>query len=134
MLDVDFFKPYNDLYGHQRGDDCLVDIARTIQKIISRPTDLVARYGGEEFAIVLPETNQDGAIVIAQIIINAIQDLKIQHQASVITDYVTVSIGIARTIPVLDFAPDFLIDQADQALYCAKQQGRNSYCVQSGIT
>jgi diguanylate cyclase (GGDEF)-like protein len=134
MLDVDFFKPYNDLYGHQRGDDCLVDIARTIQKIISRPTDLVARYGGEEFAIVLPETHQDGAIVIAQIIIKAIQDLNIPHKASAITDCVTVSIGIASMIPVLDFAPDCLVDLSDQALYSAKQQGRNSYCVQSSIT
>jgi diguanylate cyclase (GGDEF)-like protein len=134
MLDVDFFKPYNDLYGHQRGDDCLVDIARTIQKIISRPTDLVARYGGEEFAIVLPETHQDGAIVIAQIIIKAIQDLNIPHKASAITDCVTVSIGIASMIPVLDFAPDCLVDLSDQALYSAKQQGRNSYCVQSNIT
>ncbi|MDO9212947.1 MAG: diguanylate cyclase [Methylococcales bacterium] len=134
MLDVDFFKPYNDLYGHQRGDDCLVDIARTIQKIISRPTDLIARYGGEEFAIVLPETHQDGAIVIAQIIIKAIQNLKIPHQTSAISHYVTVSIGIASMIPVLDFSPDLLIEQSDQALYCAKQQGRNSYCVQSCIT
>jgi two-component system, cell cycle response regulator len=130
MLDVDFFKLYNDFYGHQRGDDCLVEIAQTIQKIISRPTDLVARYGGEEFVIVLPETNEEGAIVIAQIIINAIYGLAIPHQASAISSHVTVSIGITSLIPVLDFSPDCLIDQADQALYLAKQQGRNCYCVQ----
>jgi diguanylate cyclase (GGDEF)-like protein len=129
MLDVDFFKPYNDLYGHQRGDECLVEIAQTIQKIISRPTDLVARYGGEEFVIVLPETNEEGAVVIAQIIINAIQDLKIPHQASAITDYVTVSIGITNLIPNMDFSPECLIDQADQALYIAKDKGRNCYCL-----
>jgi len=128
MLDVDFFKPYNDFYGHQRGDDCLLEIAQTIQKIISRPTDLAARYGGEEFIIALPETNEEGAAVIAQIIINTIQDLKIPHQASSIIDCVTVSIGITSMIPTMDFSPECLIDQADQALYSAKDKGRNRYC------
>jgi diguanylate cyclase (GGDEF)-like protein len=127
MLDVDYFKPYNDFYGHQGGDDCLIQIAQAIQKVISRPADLAARYGGEEFVVVLPETNQEGAITVAQTICSAIRSLAIPHQASKISETITISIGIASLVPVSNLRPDYLTEQADKALYLAKQQGRNQY-------
>ncbi|MCX7097028.1 MAG: diguanylate cyclase [Methylococcales bacterium] len=127
LLDVDYFKSYNDYFGHQRGDDCLIQIADILQKTVSRPVDIVARYGGEEFVIVLPETSQDGAVVIAQAIHNSIQTLEILHPASTVNHYVTVSIGISCVIPDHNLSLEFLIDQADKALYVAKQKGRNCY-------
>jgi diguanylate cyclase (GGDEF)-like protein len=129
MLDVDFFKNYNDVYGHQQGDCCLKQIAQVIQKIVARPTDLVARYGGEEFAIILPETSQAGAVRVADTIRRAVIALEIAHKASEVSTLVTVSIGISSLIPILDFSHDYLVHQSDQALYLAKQQGRNRYCV-----
>lgn len=131
MLDVDFFKCYNDIYGHQHGDECLTQIAHTIQKAVSRPTDLAARYGGEEFAVILPETSENGAFKVAELIRNAVLALAIPHEASDTAGYVTVSIGITSLIPVIDFSPDYLIDLADQALYLAKHQGRNRCCTLS---
>jgi diguanylate cyclase (GGDEF)-like protein len=131
MVDVDYFKPYNDFYGHQSGDDCLRQIAQTIQKTVSRTADLVARYGGEEFIIALPETELQGAISVAQAIGSAIAALAIPHQSSNVSDRITVSIGISSQIPMPDISSEYLIDLADQALYLAKQQGRNRYCVQS---
>lgn len=128
MLDVDYFKPYNDFYGHQGGDDCLIKIAQAVQKSVSRPADLVARYGGEELVITLPETDLAGAITVAEAIHDTIAALAIPHQASGVSDQVTVSIGISSLIPMLDFSPEQLIHQADQALYLAKQQGRDRYC------
>jgi diguanylate cyclase (GGDEF)-like protein len=129
MLDVDYFKLYNDSYGHQQGDECLIQVAQVLQKVVSRPADLVARYGGEEFAVVLPETNQEGAVAIAQAICAEIAALSIPHRASKVKDIVTVSIGIIDEIPVINLAADSLINQADKALYSAKQQGRNCFVV-----
>lgn len=129
LLDVDYFKLYNDFYGHQQGDDCLVRIAQTLKEIISRPADLVARYGGEEFVIVLHETNQESAVTVAQTIFHAIESLAIPHQTSLVHSHVTASIGIASLTPILIYTPERLIKQADEALYLAKQQGRNQYCV-----
>jgi diguanylate cyclase (GGDEF)-like protein len=128
MLDVDYFKPYNDFYGHQGGDDCLAKIAQAIQKTVSRPADLVARYGGEEFTITLPETDLNGAIVIAQTINSAIAALAMPHQTSAVSHQVTVSIGISSLIPTVNVSPEDLINQADQWLYQAKQQGRDRCC------
>ena len=129
MLDVDYFKPYNDFYGHQSGDDCLTKIAQAVQQIVHRPADLVARYGGEEFSITLSETDLQGAITIAEAIHQAIAVLAIPHSSSMVSKEVTVSIGIVSLIPTPDLSPEYLIHQADQALYLAKQQGRNRYCV-----
>jgi diguanylate cyclase (GGDEF)-like protein len=129
MLDVDYFKLYNDSYGHQEGDDCLIQIAQALQEVVCRPADLAARYGGEEFVVILPETNQTGAIVIAQEIRDKISALAIPHRASRVKDIVTVSIGVACMIPNLDLAPDVLIKHADIALYEAKHQGRNQFVV-----
>lgn len=130
LLDVDFFKCYNDHYGHLAGDRCLVAIAQTTQTTAQRPTDLVARYGGEEFAIILPETPLSGAIIIAEQIQTAIQALKLDHAASEISPSVTVSLGIASLIPQADTDIETLINRADTALYAAKRQGRNRYALQ----
>ena len=125
MCDIDFFKLYNDTYGHLIGDDCLQQVARSIQQAVERPADLVARFGGEEFAIVLPNTNIDGAINIAKKIQNHITDLKITHESSSISAYVTLSLGIASMVPVTSHPPSILVNMADQALYQAKADGRN---------
>jgi diguanylate cyclase (GGDEF)-like protein len=130
LLDIDHFKFYNDAYGHLRGDDCLAKIAEVLQNIVSRPSDLVARYGGEEFTITLPETDLEGAIIIAEAIRNAIHALEIPHETSDVSDKITVSIGITCLTPDLELPPKYLIDKADRALYQAKQQGRDRYCVE----
>jgi diguanylate cyclase (GGDEF)-like protein len=130
MLDVDYFKCYNDFYGHQSADECLAKIAQAVQKSVSRPVDLVARYGWKEFVITLPETDLTGAIAIAETIHDAIAALAISHQSSEVSHKVTVSIGISCLIPTQDVLPEQLINQADQSLYQAKQQGHNRYCVQ----
>ncbi|WP_071188315.1 PAS domain S-box protein [Trichormus sp. NMC-1] len=125
LFDVDYFKRYNDTYGHQMGDECLIKIAQAVQQVVCRPADLVARYGGEEFVVILSNTNVEGAIAIAQRIHSAIKDLAIPHQASEGRDTVTISLGITSQIPTFQTLPAHLIEQADQALYRAKQQGRN---------
>lgn len=125
LFDIDYFKLYNDLYGHQKGDDCLVTIAQTVKRSLSRPADLVARYGGEEFAVILPNTDIQGAIAITERIRLAVSDLEIIHEDSKVSDYVTISLGVSSLFPDLDQSPSNLIKQADMALYAAKQQGRN---------
>lgn len=129
LFDVDFFKLYNDYYGHQKGDECLIKVAQAVHKAVYRPADLVARYGGEEFAIILPNIDQQGAIGVANRIQSLILSLEISHQLSPISDWVTVSFGIACLIPSFKQSPDILLQKADQALYQAKQQGRNRYIV-----
>jgi diguanylate cyclase (GGDEF)-like protein len=131
LFDVDKFKLYNDYYGHLGGDDCLVRVAQTVQKTVYRPADLVARYGGEEFSILLPNTDLAGAIQVAKNIQQAIHDLALPHAKSDVKDIVTVSMGICSLIPSVDIKPDILISSADQALYNAKQQGRDRYCYSS---
>ena len=124
MGDVDFFKRYNDTYGHQAGDECLRQVARAISRAVKRPADLVARYGGEEFAIVLPNTQVDGAIQVAMEIMHAVTALQLPHQAST-HPFVSLSMGVAGFIPSQDSKMTMLIQQADNALYQAKIQGRN---------
>jgi diguanylate cyclase (GGDEF)-like protein len=129
LCDIDYFKQYNDTYGHAAGDDCLRLVGQVFQQTVKRATDLAARYGGEEFAVILPNTDTNGAVQIAQAINQAIQHLKIPHRASSVMEYVTVSIGIATVIPTPDMVPLELISAADAALYQAKSQGRNRYFV-----
>uniref|UniRef100_A0A8T6QWH1 Diguanylate cyclase n=1 Tax=Lyngbya confervoides BDU141951 TaxID=1574623 RepID=A0A8T6QWH1_9CYAN len=129
LFDVDFFKRYNDEYGHQAGDACLVRLAQAVTQVVNRSTDMVARYGGEEFAIVLPETTAAGAIAIANRVQQAVATLAIPHKQSEVAPYVTLSMGIASQIPATDSTPTDLIAQADAALYQAKRQGRDRYCV-----
>jgi diguanylate cyclase (GGDEF)-like protein len=128
MIDVDYFKPYNDTYGHQQGDECLILIAQAFQSI-TRKFDLVARYGGEEFAMLLPNTDTPEATIVAQKISNAIKKLNIPHKSSKIHDQVTISIGIASIIPDFKNTSKSLIETADKALYSAKQKGRNQFIV-----
>ncbi|MFB2938618.1 diguanylate cyclase domain-containing protein [Aerosakkonemataceae cyanobacterium BLCC-F154] len=127
LFDVDYFKRYNDRYGHQEGDECLIKIAQTVQKLLYRPSDLVARYGGEEFGIILPNTNLEGATLVAERIGNAIRALSIPHSDSEVSDRVTISLGIASIIPLAQMYPEMLVEQADQALYIAKHQGRDRF-------
>lgn len=125
ICDIDFFKPYNDTYGHQQGDDCLVAVAKAIKNSVKRPSDLVARYGGEEFAVILPKTDIVGALHVAEVIRNAVSDLQEPHSGSKVTSYVTLSLGIASIIPDHEKAPESLIKMSDEALYQAKENGRN---------
>lgn len=125
MCDVDFFKKYNDTYGHQSGDDCLRRVAAAIREVANRPIDLVARYGGEEFAVVLPNTSLLNAINLADKIRLAVTALKIAHIKSAVSPYVTLSLGVSSTLPNTDSQPATLIATADEALYQAKKAGRN---------
>lgn len=125
MCDVDYFKRYNDHYGHQMGDTCLKRVAETLKSVVRRPSDLVARYGGEEFAVVLVHTGEDGAAHIAESLRNAVEALAIPHGYSPISDWVTVSVGAATLIPGREVPPHRLLAVADQALYDAKARGRN---------
>lgn len=125
LFDIDCFKRYNDYYGHQVGDDCLSKIAQSVQKALARPADLLARYGGEEFVAILPNTDLNGAIIVAEQIQLVIANLNIPHQNSDVSDMVTVSLGVTSLMPDLHLSPSILIRQADTALYRAKNQGRN---------
>jgi len=125
MIDIDFFKLYNDTCGHLAGDECLKKVAKKIKANLKRAGDLAARYGGEEFAVILPDTDARGAAVVAERIRQGIVNLKIIHPASHVSKYVTVSLGGAAVIPSPNSSPQQLISVADKALYQAKQGGRN---------
>lgn len=125
FLDLDFFKYYNDTYGHQQGDDCLKQVAEAAGRVLKRPGDLLARYGGEEFVVILPETSLAGAVEVAEAIRNEIERCNIPHSASKVADHVTVSVGVAGGRVTIEDQPSDLITQADKALYEAKKGGRN---------
>ena len=132
LSDVDHFKAFNDCYGHQAGDDCLRRVAAALSSAGRRPADLAARYGGEEFAMVLPATALDGAVDVAQAVSRVIEGLAIPHARSAVDPKVTLSQGIVALIPEKETSSEDLIQRADQALYLAKQQGRNRYVVFGG--
>ncbi|MDJ0636315.1 MAG: diguanylate cyclase [Xenococcaceae cyanobacterium MO_188.B29] len=125
LCDVDHFKAYNDTYGHQAGDECLTKVAQSMKLVVKRPADLVFRYGGEEFALILPNTNEKGALEVAEAIRQQIKLLKITHNASTVGKHVTLSLGVACTIPSTASSPEALIANADRALYEAKSLGRD---------
>lgn len=125
LCDIDYFKQYNDTYGHLAGDDCLRKVSRTLQQIGKHPAEVVARYGGEEFTLLLPETTPTRALQIAYDIQAAIKSLQISHRGSPIYPYVTVSLGVASLIPKTIDVPQQLIASADHALYQAKSKGRD---------
>lgn len=125
LCDIDYFKAYNDTYGHQAGDQCLHQVAQAIARAAKRPADLVARYGGEEFVVVLPKTDPSGAVHVAEAIRAEIEELCIHHRSSSIGPQISLSLGVASMIPNRAIAPSQLIEQADQAMYMAKEQGRN---------
>ncbi|AFM39931.1 diguanylate cyclase (GGDEF) domain-containing protein [Desulfosporosinus acidiphilus SJ4] len=125
LCDIDYFKAYNDTYGHLAGDTCLINVANGLQSVLMRPTDIVARYGGEEFAVILPSTNEHGATVVAERLRTVVECLSIDHSGSLINQYVTISLGIATIYPKPDTPSTTLIEMADRALYQAKNAGRN---------
>ncbi|HCE1033499.1 GGDEF domain-containing protein [Acinetobacter baumannii] len=127
MVDIDFFKPYNDSLGHLKGDQCLKDIATAISSIAARSGDLVARYGGEEFLLLFPMTNAQQAKIQAERLMNAIKKIAIVHPCSSVSPYVTISVGVETTIPRLNDSISAFVSRADHALYQAKTNGRNQY-------
>jgi diguanylate cyclase (GGDEF)-like protein len=126
MLDIDFFKAYNDSYGHQEGDKCLTLIAATLNKTIRKPGDIVFRYGGEEFAVILSETDAEGAKIVAENLRCEVENLKIPHIGSKVSNIVTVSVGVSTIVPNPYLIPDKLVSFSDKALYQAKKDGRNT--------
>ncbi|MBI3966977.1 MAG: diguanylate cyclase [Chloroflexi bacterium] len=125
MIDVDCFKAYNDTYGHQMGDDCLKRVALTLFETLHRAGDLVARYGGEEFAAILPQTDVEGALIVAEAMRTRVADLAIPHRNSSVAEHVTISVGLATSVPEGAAPPESLIESADKALYRSKKLGRN---------
>jgi len=129
MVDVDFFKLYNDTYGHQAGDECLRKVASVLSDTITRSGDLVARYGGEEFIIALRNTDTLGGQKVGENLRQSVEDLRIPHSASEIADYVTISLGVVTIVPEGGHCYNELIDMADQFMYQAKKSGRNRVSV-----
>jgi diguanylate cyclase (GGDEF)-like protein len=125
FCDIDYFKLFNDTYGHQAGDECLVRVAQTMDETLNRPADLAARYGGEEFVALLVDTEAEGARTLAERIRTRIEALRVAHQASDVGPFLTVSLGVATLVPRPGVRPEDLVDLADRALYAAKQSGRN---------
>ncbi len=131
MLDIDYFKKYNDTYGHQAGDKCLKIISDALKKIVERGSDIVARYGGEEFIVILPETDEKGAEILAERLRTAIEDLAVPHSTSDISKYVTVSLGVVTIDPKDLISQEEALKFVDEALYKAKKTGRNKSVVSS---
>ena len=127
FLDIDHFKLFNDHYGHQAGDECLKQAAQVFEQVTRRPADLAARYGGEEFVILLPNTDEHGAEHVAEEIQESLRQLQIPHESSIVSSYITCSMGIACTIPNQTVSIEMFIATADEALYQAKTQGRNRW-------
>ncbi len=128
MCDVDHFKRYNDIFGHVQGDFCLKRVAAVLTEQLKRPADLVARYGGEEFAVILPDTDLDGALVVAQACLRGIRNVAIPALDYDDTQGVTISVGAASAVPTSEQTIALLISQADAALYAAKRGGRDRAC------
>jgi diguanylate cyclase (GGDEF)-like protein len=125
VIDIDYFKPYNDHYGHAQGDQVLKQVATTLKETLKRPTDMLARFGGEEFAAILPATDMQGAQFIAQALRANVEASLIKHEFSAAARHVTVSIGVSVSKANLPTSPGQLFEEADQALYKAKASGRN---------
>lgn len=125
MIDIDFFKQYNDTYGHQQGDACLIEISNILSSVTKRAVDLVARYGGEEFVLLLPDTNTDQAVLLAEKCRNSVLEKKIPHELSQGNDIVTISLGVSTIIASTEYNPNSLVKAADELLHLAKSNGRN---------
>ncbi|MCT7522237.1 diguanylate cyclase [Aliarcobacter cryaerophilus] len=129
MIDIDFFKPYNDNYGHGQGDETLRKVAKALEKTIKRASDFVARYGGEEFVILLKDINKNGVEAVANNLLNAVRELKITHEFSKIENYVTISIGASFYNSSSDITKLELLLKADETLYSVKNSGRNNFAI-----
>lgn len=128
MIDIDFFKPYNDNYGHWQGDEALTKVARALKKTIKRPTDVVARYGGEEFVVILKNCDKDGAKKMANSLVEAVRELQLEHKFSSVASHVTISAGVAFREKESNCSKEELLKEADEQLYRAKESGRDRYC------
>lgn len=129
MIDIDFFKAYNDHYGHLAGDECLIQVSQAMVNALRRPTDFLARYGGEEFVLLLQNTDINGAVAIAEELRECVEKSKIPHTGSSVTGCVTISLGVAQTSPKRDARISELLLDADNALYRAKYLGKNQVVV-----
>ncbi len=127
MVDIDFFKRYNDTYGHAEGDRCLRAVASVLANCVDRADDFVARYGGEEFVVVLPHTGESGARQIAGRLLDGVRGLNIPHTTSDAADRVTVSVGVAAGCAGKRCVSDDYVNRADEMLYRSKREGRNRY-------
>ena len=125
LLDIDYFKKYNDTLGHLEGDEALKTVALCLKNQIKRETDFIARFGGEEFVCLLPFINKDEAIDYAKTLVQNIENLNLPHPKSEVSQYITISAGLATTIPDSNNSLTQLLDNADKALYSAKASGRN---------
>lgn len=125
LMDIDHFKGYNDNYGHGKGDECLKSVASALSKTAARPADILARYGGEEFVAILPNTDHPGSVKIAEVFRKTVESLLIPHEFSATTDHVTISVGVHTLIPTPDHDVEYILKQADDALYRSKNEGRN---------
>ena len=128
MMDIDFFKLFNDTYGHYKGDECLIMVAKALSEALLRPTDFVARYGGEEFVAILPDTAEDGAVIVAEKLRTSVEQLRIPHAKSTVLGYVTLSLGVGGFSPASEAPLSETVTLVDKALYEAKHKGRNRVC------
>jgi diguanylate cyclase (GGDEF)-like protein len=133
FCDIDYFKRFNDTYGHQAGDACLVRVAQTLEDALNRPADLAARYGGEEFVALLVDTEREGARVLAERIRERVELLQVEHRGSTVAPYLTVSLGVATSLPRPARRAEDLVRWADSALYRAKQGGRNRVAIAEDV-
>lgn len=125
LIDIDYFKAYNDSYGHLQGDQCLKNVVNALGKIIKRPGDLLARFGGEEFVVLLPISSEEGAVHLAECLRSAVEGLRIEHGSSPVSKWVTISLGVATITPKTGTDGASLVEAADLVLYVAKERGRN---------
>ena len=133
LIDIDYFKLFNDTYGHQPGDDCLKQVASVLENECKKSTDLAARYGGEEFVILLPDTSAQSALLVANRIREHIKELQIEHESSDTSNCVTVSQGISCLLPNGVISSEELLERADKALYSAKENGRDQVVVDAEL-
>lgn len=133
LIDIDYFKNYNDHYGHPQGDKCLKKVATTLNSLVRRPGDCVARYGGEEFVVLLAHTGLGGATQVAETLRHAVEELRLPHADSPVHNRVTISVGVASTVPERSSSPEVLLSAADQAVYQAKHGGRNCVKIFQGL-
>ena len=129
MIDIDYFKPYNDNYGHGKGDETLIKVATVLKNTLKRPEDLVARYGGEEFVVVLKDISYQGAQKVAEELVQAVEDLALEHEYSKVNPFVTISLGVACTNDEKNLTKEQVLKNADSALYRAKEEGKNRFVV-----
>ena len=128
VADIDYFKGFNDCYGHIEGDQCLCSVAQCLSSLLQRPADVVARYGGEEFVAILPATDIKGAALLAENWRQGVENLNIPHDVSSVADHVTISVGYATLVPTQELVPYYLVGVADEMMYQAKEGGRNLIC------